>query len=519
MSHLIRLAEEIAASGVRRVFGIPGSGPSLTLLDALERNGVAFQLTHFEGTAPLMAAAGAKLSGKAGVVVAIKGPGLANLIPGMAACLLDSWPIVSISEATPPQTPPHVAHKRMDHARLVGAVSKFSCYWGDGSPRFSELAAAAEAEKPGPVHLNIAGVPVQEGALADCRPEEIGVPGLSADVRAQLLRAARPVVIAGTMAVRRGMTPRLNELACPVFTTAAAKGAVDEYLPHAAGVYTGAGGPLAPEVSIIPHADLLVGIGLRPEEVLIVRSFSCPVFLCDVVHSHSSGWGPMIGHCGADAASLGELFEVLAEKKWGENEVVSAQNLLCDHFEPQRFLPAGVMLRVANAFQGKIRVVLDTGNFCTVAEHVWRVAEPSFYLAAGQGRYMGVGIPLGLGATLHDPTVPTVVFVGDGGIGMYIAELKLAVVHNLPLLVILLSDGYLGTILGASNERGLSRLPSLIPMASWQKVVEGMGVQAERVMNHGQLEAVLSGWKRNAPLFIEAPFDPQEYQSMTATLR
>ena len=54
---------------------------------------------------------------------------------------------------------------------------------------------------------------------------------------------------------------------------------------------------------------------------------------------------------------------------------------------------------------------------------------------------MGTGIPMGLGAAIYDPSLPTAVFVGDGGIGPFVAEAKIAVERRLPVLFCLLTDG------------------------------------------------------------------------------
>ena len=97
MKHLTNLARQIAASGIEHVFGIPGSGPSLYLLNELEKLDVRFHLTHFEGSAALMAGAFGKLGNQSGVAVSIKGPGLTNMLPGLAACGLDAFPVISIS--------------------------------------------------------------------------------------------------------------------------------------------------------------------------------------------------------------------------------------------------------------------------------------------------------------------------------------------------------------------------------------------------------------------------------------
>ena len=168
MSELQHVARDIAARGVRHVFGIPGSGPSYTLLAALEQLGVEFVLTHFEGSAVLMAGAAGRLSGRAGVAVSIKGPGLANQLPGLAACRLEAFPVVSVSEAYLPDTPEPKVHKRMDHEGLTRAVTKGARFLSRQGPGFSDLAAWAESEVPGPVHLNIAANGIdQDAAVPD----------------------------------------------------------------------------------------------------------------------------------------------------------------------------------------------------------------------------------------------------------------------------------------------------------------------------------------------------------------
>ena len=183
------------------------------------------------------------------------------------------------------------------------------------------------------------------------------------------------------------------------------------------------------------------------------------------------------------------------------------------------FLPAQVYDGIARHFKKEARLVLDTGNFCTIGEHTWQVTRPDLYLAAGQGRYMGVGIPLGVGAALYDPRIPTVVFTGDGGIGMFISEMKLAAQHHLPLLVVLLSDAFLGTIRAASLSKGYSQQPTAIDQPSWLQTMEGLGIAGQRIHDSEELATALEGWNRDAPLYLEVPFDADEYQGMTAGIR
>jgi acetolactate synthase-1/2/3 large subunit len=174
---------------------------------------------------------------------------------------------------------------------------------------------------------------------------------------------------------------------------------------------------------------------------------------------------------------------------------------------------------MAAHFKNEARLVLDTGNFCTIAEHAWEVSRPDLYLACGQGRYMGVAIPLAIGAAIYDSMKPTVVFTGDGGMGMFVSEIKLAVQLKLPLLMVLLTDSYLGTIRGSSLQKGLTQHPTIISQPSWIKAIEGYGVPAVRAEKIDQIDKSLAGWDQKGPLFIEIPFDADEYQHMTDGIR
>ena len=519
MKHLQILAQQIAERKVNHIFGIPGSGPSLFLLDALEKYDVHFHLTHFEGSAAMMAGAMGKLSGQSGIAISIKGPGLTNMLPGLAACALDSFPVVSISEAYLPGTPPEKSHKRMDHDRLLAAVVKFQCFLSGQEPGFENLSTLAESEVPGVVHLNIAPLPSDE-PISHIPFRDKKFDQANWEKVANLLSRSRcPVVIAGSLAARKHWSEKLNALFLPVFSTAAAKGVVNETLPHAGGVFTGVGGPFSPETKILPEADLVVAVGLRHNEVLAVKPFHCPSIHIDPLGEEKSFGFQFDSTIEGTTSQFDDIVNALLEKRWGLNLLEKTHKKLKERLLAPSFLPAHIYWHMAKYFNGEARLVLDTGNFCTIGEHVWQVKRPSLYLASGQGRYMGVGIPLGIGAALHDPQVPTIVFTGDGGIGMFVSEMKLAVQNKLPLMVALLSDSFLGTIRGASLQKGLSQHPTIIAQPSWLKALEGLGVPGKQIRKIDELEKTLAEWKKDGPLFLEIPFDADDYQRMTDEIR
>ncbi len=503
------LASEMAGHGP--VFGIPGSGASLELLDALERQGTAFHLSHHEAAAAIMAGTMGRLSGRAGLALAIKGPGLANLVPGLAACWFESFPLVALCEALPAGVDWRQRHKGLHHAALVAAISKGRYgLWQEGEDdggegAFSNAAALATAEVPGPVVLElvageVAAEPGGFGALA------------FESVIATVERAQRPLVIAGSLALRSGWREALAALEIPIFSTASAKGVIDERRFPAAGVYTGAGLEKAPESSLLPAADLVVGLGLRPQEVLAAKPFACPaVNLDDAASSRAFDFAASDG-----VAAGPRVLAALAGKTWGQDLVAEAWEVLDQHLAEAQ--PARALAAIARRFE-QVRAVFDTGYFCTIGEHAWRPAQAELCLMAGQGRTMGTGIPMAIAAALYD-RLPSVAVVGDGGIGMHVAELKLAVAEKLPLLVLLISDGGFGSLRSRALADGLSQAPLLIAEPSWLAVLEGLGLPGTRAESETALGDALAAWEpASGPAYIEFPCDPEAYQAMVVGLR
>jgi acetolactate synthase-1/2/3 large subunit len=509
-----RLADDILASGVRMAFGIPGSGATLSLIDALEKRGIPFHLTHFEGSGVLMAATGGRLSGRAGVSLSIKGPGLANAVPGLAASWLEAYPVVHFAEAFPPGSQASQAHKRLDQAALCAPITKGARYVPLAGEGFPQVAAWAEEEEPGPVLFELAERAPETFALAAPGP---AARSLSARVHEMVRRSSRPVVIAGTLAVRRGWSAALARLRVPVFSTAAAKGVVDETLPHSAGVYTGVGLSLTPEQRLLPDADLVVGLGLTAREVLSAKPFACPAVNIEAVDSPGvDGFAFAERTC---VAGFAETIDALSNKSWGSERLSEVLTAL-DSRMAEGFLPGSVFASIERCFAGRARIVLDTGYFCTIGEHAVRARNAALCLLSGQGRYMGTGLPMAIGASLHDRSLPTIAVLGDGGIGMYLADIKLAVRHKLPLLVLLMTDNAFGSLRSRAIREGLTQKPLIMDSVSWVEVLEALGTPGTRADSSKAVDAALKVWDPSSgPAFLEVPFAADPYERMVADIR
>lgn len=514
-------AEAISKHNVRTVFGIPGSGATLELIDVLECLGVDFITTNHEASAALMAAASGKISGTTGVSLSIKGPGLANAIPGIAAAALESFPLVHIAEAYGPDVPQSKAHKRMRHDELVSSITKGRFPMFDPSGCLMEKALVhSKAESPGVVLLETITLkqPAENNFGKNVAVDEVSrEQGLPAAVEQRLSAANHPLIIAGSLAERAGLREVLSDLSVPVLTTAAAKGLIDEHLPHSAGVYTGVGGGLSPEHRLLQIADFALCLGVTPDEVLNTERIA---HLPSAGFSHSNAAGVEGFSFDFDLPfqlSL-EALQHIVQKDWGSDLIAETRSALSQKLLTG-FLPGEVYSQVQSVLGNAVRAVFDTGYFCTVGEHLWLTERADLCLMSGRGRYMGTALPMALGASITDRTVPTAVFLGDGGVGMYLADLRIALERGLPLLVVMMSDGGYGSVRTRAITDGLTEKPLLI-RRSWAEVVRAMGIESETAESTEQFNNALVDWNpEQGPRFVEARFNPDAYQEMVKSVR
>jgi thiamine pyrophosphate-dependent acetolactate synthase large subunit-like protein len=327
------------------------------------------------------------------------------------------------------------------------------------------------------------------------------------------------VVVAGALATRRKWRENLGHLNIPIFTTVAGKGAVDETGPYAAGVFTNSGGPLSPESRILPMADLIVGVGLRTTEILDVKHLPAPLILFDELSGKAPGLEALFEAC-VESDDMLEALELLSAKQWGDEAISAAKGTLRTKIEVDRWLPAGALRLAQKILPASTRFVLDTGNFCTIAEHTLIARNPLDVMGSSCGRSMGVALPTAVGAALAARDIPLATVLGDGGIGMYPEVIRLAVKEKLPQLILLMKDGFLSSVRKEALKKNVSGEFLRVPCVSWTGVFQSFGCAAERIESFNGLENALGKWNLDSgPLFLELMFAPDLYMVMTDGIR
>ena len=143
--------------GVAHMFGLPGD--SLGLYDAIFRDGtIQHVLVRHEQAASHMADAYARVSGRVGVCDASSGPGVTNLVTGLATAHADSIAVIAIASTSPTPIRQRANFQELDQRALLAPVTK-AVIEIDNPARIPELVKRAfriaTTGRPGPVVLNV----------------------------------------------------------------------------------------------------------------------------------------------------------------------------------------------------------------------------------------------------------------------------------------------------------------------------------------------------------------------------
>lgn len=425
--------------------------------------------------------------------------------------------MLSLTEAYPSGDASGRRHKALDHAALGRAFLRATpAAEGDAALKAAFDAACAEA--PSPVCLDFAGPSRATSGRAGEANEARG----DAQVLPPAIRhASRPALIVGSVALRWSFGERLSRLRIPVFTTPAAKGVLDEGSTFSAGVFTGDGKAATPEKRILPLADAVFGIGVRSGEVLS-PSQPHPNFAgVDVAPQSALFPEPAAHHRGqlTSEGDIAEALDALEKHEWGASEIAESKRELAVALRREDAPLIDALLAAADV-TGAARHVLDTGNFTVLLEHLLPSRDGDHVLGTPNGRFMGAALGYALGSAIAAPQRPIVLWVGDGGLQPALSELPIAVDLGLPLLVIVVTDGFFGSIAGRAVEVGWTLRPLTLPNRHVTEVASVHGFQTARASSADELVDQLVAFIANPrPSLIEWRVEPLGYRRAASLLR
>ncbi len=281
-----RLVSRFRALGVARMFGVPGGGSSLDLIEAAGRAGIDFVLCRTETAAALMAAVGAELTGVPGVVLTGIGPSAASVVNGVAYASLERAPLILITDASE-RDDSLSPHQVFDQQALFAPITKGTLRLTaeNACTTLDRLIQSTLVDPCGPVHFDLS---VKDARARISREPDPGdrvplerYPDIEEPLQAMaqlLAHSRRPVLVVGLQARRAGVSEKLHRLierlGCPVLVSYKAKGVIPENDPRFVGLFTGA----TAEGDTLSKADLILTLGLDPIEMIPSPwSYAAPV--------------------------------------------------------------------------------------------------------------------------------------------------------------------------------------------------------------------------------------------------
>jgi acetolactate synthase-1/2/3 large subunit len=518
------ILRSLEAEGVDVMFGIPG-GAIMPTYDAMARGtSVRHVLARHEQGAGHMAEGYARASGRVGVAIATSGPGATNLVTPIADAWMDSTPLVCITGQVRSTLIGTDAFQECDITGITMPIVKHSWLVQDAREIPSVLKSAFHVARTGRCGPVLVDVPrdVQEAELEFAYPDRVDLPGWRPPRKVhplQIREAARaiahaekPVLYVGGGTLNGDACDELKALAeqgrLPVITTLMGKGA----FPETHELHFGWPGMHGPKWSNLAMntCDVLVAIGSRFDD-RVTGKLSAFAAGATIVHLDIDP-AEISKLRDADIPVVGPLKQALAElarevarhRAEGARPPEAWVRRIADWREefPLRYGRGGDSLKpqlVMETFQQLIAgedVIVTTG----VGQHqMWAMQyvlseRPRSFVTSGGLGTMGYGIPAAIGAKAARPEATVVCVDGDGCFQMTSQELVTAVLDDLPIVVLLVNNGYLGMVtqwqdMFFDGRRSHVHLTHQVP--DYAKVAEAYGAVGMTVDTEAELQPAL----------------------------
>jgi acetolactate synthase I/II/III large subunit len=526
------MAEYLAASGITKIFGYPGTS-NIELMESARTRGVETVLARQESAAAFMAEGYAMSTGTPGVCMSTLGPGSTAMVGGVAAATLDRVPVIAISGQISTAREPYFTHQVVDHNRLYAPITKMAVRIDPGSvgTTMRKALRTATAERPGAVHLTTnADVARAEPIDADVvlPPMESGGVGLQvfrtvpgSDPLQGVRTSRQPLILAGVGAVRAQATDELiamsEHLEAPVVVAPMSKGVFPEDHPNFAGVLDMACNDVV--WGLLGEADLIIAAGFDAVELIKPWQVTAPVLHIDALPNTDQIYTAdveLVGHIGSTLAWVRQ--ETDGGSAWGRAAIDAHRTRLRDGYlagrVSDRLNPTDVVDVLRAAMPRETIVTTDVGSHKLLVGQGWTTYLPRTSLMSNGLSSMGFSLPASIGAKLANPDAPVLCTVGDGGFAMVPGELQLASTLGIGITVVVFVDKSLNRIELKQQALGYPSTATTIDASDLVAMSTAMGGDGVRVDDIAGLEkAVAEPAPTDRPLLIEAHIDPAQYQS------
>jgi len=528
------VVELLERQHVEVAFGIPG-GVLLPLYDELVDAKFRHILARHEQCAGHMADGYARASKKPGVCIATSGPGATNLVTGVATAFMDSSPLVAITGQVATGMLGADAFQEADSFGIMMPITKHNFRVMDSKQLPNAIKRAfsiATTGRFGPVHVDIpsdvlvSDVPDKEmGREFPISPPRRNLSHLLDSVKL-LESAERPAILVGGGAAWSNAGPEILKLAeilmSPVVTTLMGKGVVPDTHPLVLGV-VGMHGKQGANYAL-HNCDVLLGIGTRFSDRVTgkVSDFARNTKIIHVDIDASEIGKNVKGHIGlvgdawtvTNALIAGLRSRSIKQSEWKSRIKELKDACACDFdFSGEPIKPQKVIKELSRYLPDDAIITTEVGQNQMWCAHFLEMSGTRQFITSGGLGTMGFGFPASIGAKVAKPDKTVVDVAGDGSLQMVSHEFATAVQDDIPVIVCLMNNGWLGMVKQWQKlfYEKRYKATTLGNVPDFVKLAQAYGADAIKVEKASELkDAIRRAVKSDVAFLIDVAIDPEE---------
>jgi acetolactate synthase-1/2/3 large subunit len=210
----------------------------------------------------------------------------------------------------------------------------------------------------------------------------------------------------------------------------------------------------------VTHSDLLIGVGVRFDDRVTGK---LATFAKGAKKIHIDMDPAEISkNVAIDVPIVGDARDVLAgilaelktmkrdSKKTAEwfDQVMTWKKKHPLHYKDEKgsIMPQFVIEEINRVTKGDAIICTDVGQHQMWSALFYTHKKPRHFISSGGLGTMGFGFPAAIGAKVGRPNKTVIDVAGDGSFQMNIQELATAVCYDIPVIVCILNNGFLGMV-------------------------------------------------------------------------
>ncbi len=518
--------------GVKCAFGVPGAAINPLYAALRPRNSIRHVLArHVEAASHMAEGYTRAQAGNIGVCIGTSGPAGTDMITGLYSAAADSIPILCITG----QAPRARLHKEDFQAIDIASIAKPVAKWaitvmepGQVPYVFQQAFHLMRSGRPGPVLIDLpfdvqmAEIEFDPETYAPLAVHKPRISRPQAEKALSMLNtSAKPLIVAGGGIINAGGEESLVKLAeitgVPVVPTLMGWGVIPDDHPLMVGMVGLQTSHRYGNATML-ESDFVLGIGNRwanrhTGSIEIYAKGRKFVHIDIEPTQIGRVFAPDFGIVSDAKAALEMLVEMASEWKnagklkdrsaWVEECRERKRKMLRrTHFDEKPIKPQRVYEEMNKVFGRDTCYVSTIGLSQIAAAQFLHVYRSRNWINCGQAGPLGWTIPAALGVRAADSQKEIVAICGDYDFQFLIEELAVGAQFNLPFVVVLVNNSYLGLI--RQSQRGFEmdfcvqlsfdniNAPELSGYGvDHVKVVEGFGCKAIRVTEPEAIQPAL----------------------------